>query len=82
LEDVDLVDMVSDTPFEQRARVRLNRKYDLRSIFYGAGAAVDDHGLAAHIEQAIANRRALTDSQHAQIAPPTHTPDTPTQVAA
>ncbi|HVM98309.1 MAG TPA: DEAD/DEAH box helicase, partial [Candidatus Acidoferrales bacterium] len=55
-QDVDLFDVVTPTPFEQRARNRLARKGDLRSIFTDPGEGLDDQGLAGYIGRARAQR--------------------------
>jgi SNF2 family DNA or RNA helicase len=70
--DVDVVDLVSNTEFEQRARERLHRKYDLRKIFVDPGESMDDTGLAAAIARARARahaaQQALADSTDATLA--------------
>lgn len=55
--DVDLIDLVTDTPFEGRARERMARKMDLRDVFTDPGDAVDDTGLAGFISRARARQR-------------------------
>jgi len=50
--DVDVVDLVSNTEFERRARERLTRKYHLRKTFVDAGESMDDTGLASYIARA------------------------------
>jgi len=57
-QDVDLVDLATDTEFEQRARQRMAAKYDLRSIFTDPGDAVDDTSLGGFISRARAAKRA------------------------
>jgi SNF2 family DNA or RNA helicase len=66
--DVDLIDLVTDTPFEQRARQRMNQKYDLRNVFTDPGEGLDDTGLAGYISRARHRRQELQESKHAQIA--------------
>jgi len=67
-QDVDVVDLVSNTEFERRARERLTRKYDLRKTFVDAGESMDDTGLAAYIARARAEKSAVADSTEAQLA--------------
>ena len=67
-QDVDVVDLVSNTDFERRACERLTRKYDLRKTFVDAGESMDDTGLAAYIARARAEKSAVADSTEAQLA--------------
>lgn len=66
---IELVDLVTDTDFEERARQRVARKYELRSIFTdGGGEARDDSSLGAFIERELHRRRQLAESQGAKLA--------------
>lgn len=49
--DVDLVDLVSDHPEEQRARDRLSRKYALREMMTTPMESLDDTGVAYFLRQ-------------------------------
>ena len=49
--DVDLIDLVSDHPEEQRARDRLERKYALREAMTTPMESLDDSGIAYYLRQ-------------------------------
>ncbi len=65
--DVDVVDLVSNTEFEQRARDGLHRKYDLRKIFVDPGESMDDTGLAG-LDRPGARRAACARRQYGRDA--------------
>ena len=49
--DVELLDLVSDHPHEQRNRDRLSRKYGLRDMLTSPLDGIDDSGLAFYLKQ-------------------------------
>lgn len=68
-QDVDLLDVVTNTPYEEKARQRLAKKYDLRSINEtDAIAGEDEHSLGAFIHQAREQRNQLQNSKMAKVA--------------
>ena len=67
--DVDLIDYATDSPYEARARQRLQRKYDLRSIFEtDAVGGLDEHDLGAFLARAKQRRTARDEASQAQVA--------------
>lgn len=50
--DVELLDLISDHPSEQRNRDRLARKYGLRDMLTSPLDGIDDSGLAWYLKQA------------------------------
>jgi hypothetical protein len=54
---VTVRDYVTDTPYERRARRRLERKQALADVFQSPSELLDDTGLAAEIQAARAARR-------------------------
>jgi hypothetical protein len=67
-QDVDLVDLTTNSDFEERARKRLTMKYDLRQIFADPGESLDDTGLAAYIARARKEASQVQDSQQMRLA--------------
>ncbi len=68
-QDVELVDLVSDSPFEERALQRVERKYDLGSIFAtNEAASLDEGSLGWHIQQARQKKNGLAESKAASLA--------------
>ena len=65
--DVDLIDLVSDCPWEERGRKLLEQKYKLRDIFTGADGS-DDEGLAHEIHEARARKNSSSISEHARLS--------------
>lgn len=65
---VDLIDLVTDTPFEARARARMATKHDLRSIFTDPGDDLDDRGLAGFISRARQKKSQIEDSKLTRLA--------------
>jgi len=49
--DVELVDIVADHPFERRARDRLAKKYAMRDVMTSSAERLDDTGLAHYLRQ-------------------------------
>lgn len=58
-QDVDLVDLVSDTDFDKANAARVDRKYALKDIFTDSGESTDETGLSHFISK----RRAM-QNQH------------------
>lgn len=56
--DVELIDLVGQHPFEERARRRLRDKYALRETLTDPAAGLDDTGLAGHLAQRQSSREA------------------------
>jgi hypothetical protein len=50
--NVELLDLVSDHPSEDKNRARLARKYGLRDMLTSPLDGIDDTGLAFHLKQA------------------------------
>jgi superfamily II DNA or RNA helicase len=55
--DVTVRDYVTDTPYERRARRRLERKQALADVFQSPSDNLDDSGLAAEIQSVRAEKR-------------------------
>lgn len=64
-QNVNLVDMTTDTPFEAAARKRLDKKYTLKEIFTDAGDRLDDTGMAGFVNGA--RKRMATTSASARM---------------
>lgn len=60
--DVELLDLISDHPSEQRARDRLSRKYGLRDMLTSPLDGIDDSGLAFFLKQAGVGSSAVQSS--------------------
>jgi len=67
-QDVDLVDLVTKTPFEASARRRLERKYDLRDTVTGQVDTSDDSQLSSHVGRALEQKRQADIARNAPLA--------------
>lgn len=64
--DVDLVDLITDTPFEERARQMIATKYARRAIFSEANQDGEDE-LENAIQQRRAQRQSLEETKSARM---------------
>ena len=55
-EDVELLDLVANHPAERKARDRLSKKYDLRSIMTSPLDGLDDTGVAGYLQRVRAGQ--------------------------
>ncbi len=66
--DVDVHDWHTDHEFETRARRRLQRKQALGDVFETPLGALDEHGIAAHYQQAIERQHSAHEPDEMPIA--------------
>ena len=68
-EDVELLDLVANHPAERKARDRLSKKYDLRSIMTSPLDGLDDTGVAGYLQRVRAGQHEAAQPAFMRAAP-------------